>query len=53
MVSVTGFRVTRQLESASLSVSVRVFPQDELSGNTVLNVGSSIPETISVKRGEI
>lgn len=45
MVSVTGFRVTRPLVSAPLGTSARVFLQDELSGNAVLNVGSSIPET--------
>lgn len=45
MVSVTGFRVTRPLVSAPPGTSARVFPQDELSGNAVLNVGSSIPET--------
>lgn len=52
MVSVTGFRVTRPLVSAPLGVSARVFLQDELSGNAVLNVGSSIPETIRVERGK-
>lgn len=53
MVNLTGFRVTRQRGSAPLGVSVRVFLQDELSGNTTLNVDSSIHETISVKGGEI